>query len=554
MVNLSRGGSDAGVFREFDVETGSFIEDGFILPEAKQGVSWLDERTLLVASTLGTGQATASGYARSVRLWRRGESFDDARAVFSVPEDHMVAYGWIDRTVETPRIFYRDQKGFFDAVVHLGDVNGAKTRVDLPSDSLWSVRGDFLAIRPRTPWTVEGVTHPPDTLLGARLSDVLGGSPHLEVLFEPRERRNLKGFFWAGDTLVVMILDNLQPDFATYRVTSDGWSKGEFAELAELRRDGVVDVWSVDRDPEEASGDLFASIQDPVSPATLFLLEAGKAPEVLKRAPAVFDAHGLIVTRHETESLDGERIPYVQVGPVGASGDAPVLMYGYGGFGATQQPHYNSAVGKLWLEKGGSYVLAHLRGGGEFGTAWHHAGIREGKARSHDDFAAIAKDLVTRGVTVPSRIAAEGGSNGGILIANMLTRYPERFGALFCTVPLIDMRRYSKLLAGASWIAEYGDPDVSDDWAFLQHISAYHTVEADRPDPPILIATTRRDDRVHPGHARKMAAKLRDLGHEAWFYEPAAGGHGYGKDNRERANFTALGYAFLRRAIGWEHK
>jgi prolyl oligopeptidase len=275
-------------------------------------------------------------------------------------------------------------------------------------------------------------------------------------------------------------------------------------------------------------------------------------PEILKRTPPAFDASGLIVTRHEAVSSDGERIPYVVTGPQGETGSAPVHLSGYGGFAISRLPGYGITTGKLWLERGGTCVVANIRGGGEFGTRWHEAGRREGKALSHDDFAAVAADLVRRGITRPGRIAAEGGSNGGLLIANMLTRYPERFGALFCTIPLIDMRRYSRLLAGASWIAEYGDPDVPDDWAFLQHMSAYHVAEPGLPYPPILIATARRDDRVHPGHARKMAAKLQAMGYEAWLYEPAAGGHGYGKDNAEVAAFSALGMAFLRRSIGWD--
>jgi prolyl oligopeptidase len=276
------------------------------------------------------------------------------------------------------------------------------------------------------------------------------------------------------------------------------------------------------------------------------------APVLLKTSPAGFEASGLVVTRHEAVSVDGKSIPYTQTGPAGETGDAPVHLSGYGGFAVSTRPYYRLAVGKLWLERGGTTVTANIRGGGEFGTRWHEAGRREGKRLAHDDFAAVAADLVRRGVTRPGRIAAEGGSNGGLLIANMLTRYPERFGALFCTIPLIDMRRYTKLLAGASWVAEYGDPEVPDDWAFLGPLSAYHAAEPGRPYPPTLIATTRRDDRVHPGHARKMAAKLQAMGYPAWLYEPAAGGHGYGKDNAERAAFIALGYGFLRRAIGWE--
>jgi prolyl oligopeptidase len=227
-------------------------------------------------------------------------------------------------------------------------------------------------------------------------------------------------------------------------------------------------------------------------------------------------------------------------------------MTAYGGFGYAVQPFYSAARGKLWLERGGTTVLAHIRGGGEFGTAWHDAGRNAGKRLAHDDFAAVAADLVRRGVTQPKRIAAEGGSNGGILISNMLVRYPERFGALFCTIPLIDMRRYTRLLAGASWIAEYGDPEKAEDWGWLQTYSAYHMAKPGQDYPPILIATTKRDDRVHPGHARKMTAKLQAMGYEAYLHEPAAGGHDYGKDNHERAAFISLGYRFLRRHIGWD--
>jgi prolyl oligopeptidase len=288
-----------------------------------------------------------------------------------------------------------------------------------------------------------------------------------------------------------------------------------------------------------------------VLPPSVTLLQPQAAPAILKRGPAKFDPAGIVVTQHEVASVDGVKIPYVQVGPAGETGNAPVHLYGYGGFQVSVLPSYGASVGKLWLERGGTHVIANIRGGGEFGTAWHEAARRERRHLAHDDFAAVAQDLVRRGVTQPKRIAAEGGSNGGILIANMLARYPERFGALFCTIPLIDMRRYTKLLAGASWIAEYGDPDQAEEWAFLGPISAYHTVEAGKPYPPILIATSRRDDRVHPGHARKMAAKLQAMGYDASFYEPAAGGHGYGKDNAEVAAFTALGYRFMRHAIGW---
>ena len=321
-----------------------------------------------------------------------------------------------------------------------------------------------------------------------------------------------------------------------------------------LPRIGVVGLRPIDEEPGDRNGEVLASTLDPLTPPSLLMLDVTAplvAPVLLKTSQRVFDPDGLAVTRHEAISIDGERIPYTQVGPATDSGDAAVYMTGYGGFGLSEQPIYHAAIGKLWLERGGTAVRANIRGGGEFGTRWHDAGRLAGKYLAHEDFAAVANDLVRRGVTRPKRIAAEGGSNGGLLIANMLTRHPDKFGALLCTIPLIDMRRYAKLLAGASWIAEYGDPDLPEDWAFLQHISAYHTAREGCGYPPILIATTRADDRVHPGHARKMAKKLQDLGHPAYLYEPAAGGHGFGKDNAERAAFVALGLAFLRHSIGF---
>ena len=541
MVSLSRGGSDAVVLREFDLGTKAFVADGFVLPEAKGYASWIDDDTLLLGSALGG--ATTSGYARTVRLWRRGTNPKGAPVLFEVPTASMAAYSALDRTDPERPIWFFDQSGFFDMLIWRD-----KTKLDLPTGVRIDMEHGWLAIKPRKDWTVGGRTWPGDSLLGIRLDTFLAGDRAFALLFEPQPRRVLTGFTWNAGRLLLSISDNLDPVFEIVDPAT-GWA---CTTLAGLPRIGVVDVWSLDLEPAEANGELLATTQDPLSPSTLLRLEPGRAPTVLRRSPPVFAAEGLVVTRHEAVSVDGERIPYVQTGPATETGDAPVYMTGYGGFGLASRPYYNSAIGKLWLERGGTSVLANIRGGGEFGVPWHEAGRGAGKRLSHDDFAAVAADLVRRGVTKPKRIAAEGGSNGGILISNMMTRYPERFGALLCTIPLIDMRRYSKLLAGASWIAEYGDPDKPEEWAWLETYSAYHAAEPGKPYPPILFATTRRDDRVHPGHARKMAAKLQAIGYrEAWFYEPPAGGHGYGKDNRERAHFMALGYAFLAKNIGW---
>jgi prolyl oligopeptidase len=548
ILMLSRGGADAVVLREFDLPARDFVSGGFTLPEAKGGAAWLDRDNLLLSSAWGEGMATNSGYARTVRLWRRGTNPSSAPIIFQTGAEHMGVWAELDRDYAEERVEFVERIGFFDAAYWIGDRTGPKTRVDVPTDASIKLHRGWFALKRRSPWTIGDETHPPDTVLGISFAALLAGDRHFTKLFEPAERRALQGFFWSGGRLFLSILDDLRPVFEVLTPSANGWSRGSITGLPDI---GVAHIWPLDLRIEESTGELLASAQDPLTPPSLFLVPPLAAPQLLKRAPQTFDPSGLVVIRHETASEDGTRIPYVQVGPPGETGEAPVHLSGYGGFGISQLPYYNSALGKLWLERGGTGVVANIRGGGEFGTAWHDAGRREKKRLSHDDFAAVAADLVRRGVTRPDRIAAEGGSNGGILISNMLTRYPDRFGALFCTIPLIDMRRYTKLHAGASWIAEYGDPDNAEDWEFLKEISAYHNAVPGRRYPPILIATSRRDDRVHPGHARKMAAKLQAMGYEAYFYEPAAGGHGYGKDNAERAAFTALGYNFLRRAIGW---
>ncbi len=560
LLRLSRGGGDAVALREFDLSAHRLVTGGFALAEAKSSAAWLDRDTLLLASALGG--ATRSGYASTVRLWRRGADPMTAPVLFEAAGSSMAASVQVDRTGGTERVVFSERTGFFDAATHLGDRSGPQRQLDLPSDARFDWHADWLAVSPRMPWEVGGTTYPPDSVLGIGLDAFLAGERGLAVLFTPGNRQALEGFFWCAGRLVLSVLDQLQPRFPVFTPSATGWAEGALGGLPGI---GVVSVWPFDTCAEESDGWLLASTEDPLRPPALLALDPGldpgskagrdpgpAAPALLRQGPALFDAHGLTVTRHEARSVDGALIPYVQVGPQQETGKAPVHLSAYGGFGISTLPHYQAILGRTWLAHGGTTVSASIRGGGEFGPAWHEAGRREGKALSHEDFAAVAADLVARGVTRPGRIAAEGGSNGGLLIANMLTRHPDRFGALFCTIPLIDMRRYSRLLAGASWIAEYGDPELPADWAFLQTISAYHTVVPGRRYPPILLATQRRDDRVHPGHARKMARKLQALGCDAHLYEAPTGGHGYGSNSADVARFAALGAAFLRHCIGWE--
>jgi prolyl oligopeptidase len=548
LVGLSRGGADAVVMREFDLVEKRFVENGFVLEEAKGGAAWLDRDTLLVSKTLGENAATTSGYPRTVRLWHRGTDFLQAPVVFEGEATDVSISAAVDREPGFERIFYRRQITFEEGISYLAREDAPPVAIDLPLDAQFDVDRDWMVVKLKTDWVLPERTYPADALLAIGFSRFLAGDRSFEILFLPTARRVLSGFWWTKSRLVLSVLDNL---------ASQIWlaTPGEPWRLERL--EGVPEAASVyamplDSGQLERTDEFLVAMTSHIEPTKLALVDAGARIAILKEAPAAFDPSALEVTRHEAISTDGERIPYYQIGPRDRSGPRPTVLYGYGGFSVSLTPSYLGEAGKAWLEQGHVWVVANIRGGGEFGAAWHKAGMREAKRLSHDDFAAIARDLVERGVTTAEQLAAYGGSNGGLLVGNMVTRYPERFGAVWCTVPLLDMRRYTRLLAGPSWVAEYGDPDRPEDWAFMEGFSAYQNLEEGRSYPPILLVTSRRDDRVHPGHARKMAAKLEALGQPVLFYEPDDGGHG-AANKKQAAFLAALGFAFLRRTIG-EHR
>ncbi len=433
VLRLSRGGSDGVVHREFDLGSLSFVADGFNLPEAKGGISWLDPDTLLLSSALGDGMATRSGYARTVRLWKRGADPLTAPAIFETGSESLGVSGYLDRTAESERLWFIEKPAFFGVIGRIGDRSGPKMKIDLPRDARWDSFGDWLAVKPRKPWTVGGTTHAADALIGISLSSFIAGGRGFVTVFEPGDRRALQSFFWNNGKLIISYLVNLVPRFEMFTPERQEWTRRA---LDAVPAEGTVHLSSLDAGHHETNGEVLISAQDPITPPQLLLFDLNVppplgAPVILKRNPETFDASGLVVTRHEAVSTDGEMIPYTQVGPANGNGDAPVHLTAYGGFGISLLPYYNSSIGKLWLERGGTCVVANIRGGGEFGTRWHEAGRREGKRLTHYDFAAVAADLVRRGITRSRRIAAEGGSNGGLLIANMLTRFSARCSAQF---------------------------------------------------------------------------------------------------------------------------
>ena len=542
LVRLSRGGADAVVVREFDLAAKTFVTDGFALPEAKCSVAWVDADSVFVATDFGPGTMTDSGYPRIVKLWRRGTPLDAASTIFEadVTDVQASAYADLTRGHETQlvwraRDFYRH-----DLYVRR---DGELLPLAKPADAEATVHLGRLFIELKSDWTVAGQTYRAGSLVSSGLDDFLQGGRSLDVLFEPSASTSLAGFAGTRNHVLVNVLDNVRNRVYVATAGNSGWTRRPLfaADGYRTLRVEAVDPTGDDR--------YFVHSTDYLTPPTLSLGAVGEEPVVLKRSPAYFDAAGLTIAQHWAVSADGTRIPYFQVGSGVLDSPRPTLLYGYGGFESALVPRYSAGVGISWLARGGVYVVANIRGGGEFGPAWHQAALKANRIRAFQDFIAVAEDLIRRGVARSDQLGIVGGSNGGLLVGNMLTMRPELFGAVVAQVPLLDMRRYHRLLAGASWMAEFGNPDDDEDWAYLRNFSPYHNVRADAAYPPLLVHTSTRDDRVHPGHARKMVAKMRDMGHNVTYYENIEGGHGGAANNAQSAYMWALVYEFLWREL-----
>ncbi|MFG3423111.1 prolyl oligopeptidase family protein [Micromonospora sp. NPDC048063] len=542
LVSLSRGGADAVVVREFDLARRAFVEDGFTLPEAKSDVCWIDADHVYVGTDFGPGSLTASGHPRTVRRWRRGTPLSEADVVYEGSTDDVAVYASHDPTPGFERDFVGRSLDFYRTENYLLTAAGERIRIPVPEDAQWDVRREWLLIRLRSPWAVGGTTHPAGALLVTRFDDFLAGERELAVLFRPDDRTALSDHSWTRNHLILATLTDVRSRLEVLTPDGTGWRREPLAGVPEFDHSGIVRT-----DPDHSDAYLLAS-EGFLRPATLRLGHVGGPVETLKREPAFFDAEGLTVRQFFATSADGTRVPYFVVGdPQAPAG--PTLLTGYGGYEISQTPHYSGIIGRGWLARGGTYVVANIRGGGEYGPRWHRAALRENRLRAYEDFAAVAAELVTRGITTPAQLGIEGGSNGGLLMGVMLTRYPSLFGAVAASVPVLDMRRYHRLLAGASWMAEYGDPDEPADWAYLREYSPYHNVSGGSAYPPVLLITSTRDDRVHPGHARKMAARLREHGHDVSYYENVEGGHGAASNSEQRAFIWALTCEFLWRKL-----
>ncbi|MGV8884243.1 MAG: prolyl oligopeptidase family serine peptidase [Microbacteriaceae bacterium] len=538
LVQLSPDGGDAVVVREFSLTTRSFVADGFVLPLAKSRVSWIDRDTLFVATDFGPGSLTTSSYPRSVRRWSRGTALEHATVVREIDASEMSIAGVHDFATGFERDLIVESIDFYRERVFV-ITDGELVRIETPEDADVDAHHEWLLVQPRSPWLGFAV----GSLLAIRFDDFMAGSRSFAVIFEPTASVSLQGWDWTASRLILTLLDDVSSRLDV--LDPCDWSSITL-EVPELSAAHILDT-SPD-DGGENADEYWLHLSGFLTPPSVLRGVLGGPPAVVvKRTPSFFDESRFEVTQHFAVSVDGTRVPYFQVAARGIplDGSHRTLLSGYGGFQAARLPEYSGTIGRAWLERGGVFVLANIRGGGEYGPAWHTSALRSSRPRAYEDFAAIARDLVARGVTVPERLACEGRSNGGLLVGNMLVSYPDLFGAVICGVPLLDMRRYTKLSAGASWIAEYGDPDVAEDWEFMQQWSPYHLLSASTSYPDTFLYAATSDDRVGPVQARKMAARMQRLEIPGvLYYEPADGGHGGAVDNSASARLFAYMYGF----------
>ena len=549
LLSFSRGGADASVVREFDFVSKSFVKDGFVLPEAKSNVTWLDADTLLVGTDFGPGSMTDSGYPRTVKLWKRGTPLSAARLIFegkasdvsvgaSVPRDSVSQHVVLTRAID----FYRGEDYLWR--------DGPLSKIDKPDDANFSIEGEWMRMELRSDWTVGGATHKAGALITAPLVKYLAGERVFTTLFSPTATTSLSGTTDTQSHVILSILDNVSTrleEWTRPNSLTGMWTKRTISAPfpGTISTSGLHDRLKKNDPLADA---YFLSYTDFLTPSTLSLAHAGSdARETLKSQPKYFDASEMKSEQYFATSKDGTKIPYFVVSQKGIKLDStnPALLNGYGGFEVSEQPGYRGSVGQAWLARGGVYVVANIRGGGEFGPSWHQAAIKNNKQKSYDDFIAVAEDLVARKITQPKHLGIMGGSNGGLLVGAAFVQRPELFGAVVCQVPLLDMQRYHKLLAGASWMAEYGNPEEPSEWAAIEKYSPYHNVKKGVKYPRVLFTTSTRDDRVHPAHARKMVARMMEQGHDVLYYENIEGGHGGAADNTQRAHLLALEYAYL---------
>ncbi len=547
LIGLSRGGADAAVRREFDMASREFVEDGFALPESKSYLSFRDRDSVFYGPAFEAEQMTTSEYPRQVYIWERGTNRSDAELVFEGETSDVLVTGLRLWDGDTPYDMVLRLPTFFTREYHLL-VDGQTQKIDVPDDAQLSgiVDGQLL-IELKSDWQRAERTWRQGALIATSIDAMMAGQAEFELLFQPNERQAVGSVTSTDNAVLVQLLDNVNGQMLRFTHDADGWDRKALSVPAM----GTLSVVTAD----DRSDRFYYNYTGFLTPSRLYEADAmADSHEAIRSEPVWFDTDGMEVAQYQATSADGERIPYFVVTPPGfeADGSNPTLLSAYGGFEVARTPFYSSTIGNSWLTRGGVFVLANIRGGGEFGPRWHQAALKENRQRAFDDLIAVAEDLIERDITSPEHLGIQGGSNGGLLVGAVMVQRPDLFNAVVCQVPLLDMQRYHKLLAGASWMAEYGNPDIAEEWAWISQYSPYQNVSAEADYPVAFVTTSTRDDRVHPGHARKMVARMLEQGHEVLYYENIEGGHGGAANLNQAAYLQALIYAYLHERLAGE--
>jgi prolyl oligopeptidase len=549
MVELSRGGKDAAVWREFDTSTKTFVDGGFFVPEAKSQVAWLDPDTLMVGTDRGPDTLTTSGYPRTVVRWRRGTALQDAPVIHEGEKTDVSAAVFVEHERSRAHVFGLRLPSFFERIYTYRDAGGNWIELPLPrnADGEGVLDGRAIVLL-REDWQFGGTSYTRGSVIAFDLSRQTA-----ELVVEAAPNQSIEEVGVGETTLIISYLEDVAGNAARLvRDAAGKWTKTTIP----LPANGTVSIVSAGGGTDDA----LLTYESLTVPETLYYVAGSGTTRKIAAAPVFYDATDVTVEQRFATSRDSTRVPYFVMGKKGvlATGNAPAVQYGYGGFLAATLPYYyedpgrpqhGALAGKLWVSRGGVLVLSNIRGGSEYGPRWHEAALRENRQRAFDDFIAISEDLIRSGLTTAKKLGAFGRSNGGLLMGAMLTQRPELYAALDIGVPLADMKRYNKLLAGASWMGEYGDPDKPEDWNFISRYSPYQNLKAGQPYPRVFCYTSTKDDRVHPGHARKFIAALAELGYPYYYYENIEGGHGGTANQDQLAYRTALEYAYFAKML-----
>lgn len=549
LIKLSREGKDAIEIREFDYQTKEFVKNGFYLPEAIGNVCWLDEETLLIATDFGEGSLNSSGYPRIVKTWKRGTPLEEAETLFEGENKDNLVLGYVEHTPER-----KYQMVYQGITIHTNNIymveQGRLIYLDIPKDAkIKFIFKDQVIVHLKSDWNINDKKYKQGTLISIEYNQLLQGNHEIQVIEKPGDRSSLKEVIFTKNFLLIHKLTNVRSELYQYQWIHQKWQKKRIS----IGKNGSIHLL-----PTNAFSDnlMFVYTSFLVPPELNYAISPDQDFKILKTSPKFFDSSPYEVEQFEATSKDGTRIPYFLVSAKGNKfdGNNPTLLHGYGGYEFSLIPFYSGGMGASWLEQGGFFALANIRGGGEFGPKWHQAAIKEKRQNAFDDFIAVAENLIEKKVTSPKHLGIHGGSFGGLLVGAVFTQRPELFGAVVCLAPLLDMKRYHKMLVGALWVAEIGDPDIPEEWAFIKKYSPYHNLSLKVNYPRIFFSSSTTDDRVHPGHARKMVAKMEAMGHEVFYYESTEGGHSWASTNQQRAFLETLVYSYLLQELGYEKK